>query len=170
MELRGAKTADAPALAALGQKSFCAAFAHLYDPSDLNTFLKSAYDLAGVEREIADPLFQHRLAFDDGRLVGFTKVKLTSSYGAYSDASRPIFLSQLYTDPAMTGQGIGARLIDWVFATAKSVEADAIQLSVWSENFGAQKFYRRYGFNKIADIDFWVGNHRDDEFLMEVKI
>ena len=170
MEHRSATTADTSALAALGRESFCAAFAHLYEPSNLNAFLQSAYDPAIVESEIADPTFQHRLAFDDGRLIGFAKIKLVSPYDQYSDAHRPLFLSQLYTAPDLTGRGIGAMLMDWIFATAKTVQADAIQLSVWSENFAAQKFYQRYDFGKIANIDFMVGNHRDDEFLLEVKL
>jgi ribosomal protein S18 acetylase RimI-like enzyme len=45
-----------------------------------------------------------------------------------------------------------------------------MQLSVYSENLGAQRFYQRYGFEHVADIDFWVGNHRDDEFLYELKL
>ena len=58
----------------------------------------------------------------------------------------------------------------WALDEARAWGADAIQLSVYSENHGAQKFYRRYGFDKVADIDFWVGNHRDDEFLFELRL
>ena len=48
--------------------------------------------------------------------------------------------------------------------------ADEVQLSVWSGNTGAQRFYRRYGFEKVADIDFWVGRQRDDEFLFALVL
>jgi len=41
---------------------------------------------------------------------------------------------------------------------------------VWSENPGAQRFYQRHGFAKIADIDFGVGSHRDDEVLYEKRL
>ena len=47
---------------------------------------------------------------------------------------------------------------------------DAVLLSVYSENFGAQRFYQRYGFGKIADITFQVGDHFDPEFLYELKL
>jgi ribosomal protein S18 acetylase RimI-like enzyme len=93
-----------------------------------------------------------------------------SWYVEHSDAANPIALGQLYTDPTMTGRGIGAALMDWALSLAREDGHDAIQLSVWSENYGAQKFYQRYGFAKIADIDFWVGNHRDDEFLYELRL
>ena len=58
----------------------------------------------------------------------------------------------------------------WALAAARQHGADAVQLSVWAENVRAQAFYARYGFRKIADIDFWVGNHRDDEFLLELRL
>jgi hypothetical protein len=29
----------------------------------------------------------------------------------------------------------------------------------------AERFYRRYGFDKVADITFRVGDHIDPEFL-----
>lgn len=57
-----------------------------------------------------------------------------------------------------------------VLAEARDWSADAMQLSVFSENRGAQRFYRRYGFEHIADIDFWVGGHRDHEFLYELRL
>ena len=55
-------------------------------------------------------------------------------------------------------------------AAVESLGADAVQLSVFSENYGAQRFYQRYGFAHVADIDFWVGNHRDHEFLYELAL
>ena len=74
-------------------------------------------------------------------------------------------LKQLYTDPELTGHGIGASLIDWAMAEARARGADEMQLSVWSGNHGAQKFYARYGFAKVADITFLVGEQVDEEFL-----
>ncbi len=170
MILRPATTEDAPALATLGRESFCAAFAHLYRPEDLNAFLEEAYSESVVAAEIADDCHIHRLAADGTRLLGFVKLRAPSGYMEYSDAANPIALGQLYTDPAHTGAGIGAALMDWSMAEARGRGHDAIQLSVWSENFGAQRFYQRYGFSKIADIDFWVGSHRDDEFLYEKRL
>jgi ribosomal protein S18 acetylase RimI-like enzyme len=83
---------------------------------------------------------------------------------------RPLFLSQLYCAAGQTGRGLGAQLMQWVLDEARRQDADAIQLSVFSENFGAQKFYARHGFAHVADIDFWVGSHRDNEFLYELKL
>ena len=74
-------------------------------------------------------------------------------------------LKQLYTDPDLIGRGHGARLMDWALAEARAWAADEMQLSVYAHNPDAQRFYARYGLNKIADITFKVGDHIDPEFL-----
>lgn len=171
MILRPAFPEDASALAALGRASFVAAFGHLYLDKDLNAFLEQCYGQTAAAGEIADPAHRHCLAVDaDGSLAGFCKLKFPSGYAEHSAAARPIALQQLYTEPARTGKGIGARLMEWALAEASALGADAVQLSVWSENFAAQRFYARHGFAKIADIDFYVGSHRDEEFLLELRL
>lgn len=170
--LRDATAQDAASLGEFGSTAFCAAFAHLYDPADLNAFLGQVHSPAAVAQEIADPAIFHQLAVDpaSGALSGFVKLKYPGGYPGHSDAQRPLTLAQLYCAPQRTGAGIGAALMDWALDQARRLGADAVQLSVWSENYGAQRFYARYGFAHIADIDFWVGNHRDDEFLYELRL
>ena len=170
MILRPASLDDVPALAKLGRESFCAAFGDLYRSEDLDAFLEQVFTEDGVAGEVAGDACIHRLAEDDDGLSGYCKMIVRSEYADHSDAGNPILLAQLYTDPAKTGLGIGAALVDWAIAEAKNRGHDAIQLSVWSENYGAQRFYQRYGFKKVADIDFWVGNHRDDEYLYELRM
>ena len=163
---RPASPADAAALADLGKRAFCAAFAHLYTPADLAAFLSGEHTPAKVAKEIADPGMLVQLAADDdGTLLGFCKLTLQSSLAAHGTAKAPLELKQLYLDPARIGGGIGAALMEWTLDVARQRGADEIQLSVWSGNAGAQRFYARYGFTKIADITFCVGEQVDDECL-----
>ena len=172
MIMRSALPEDTAALAALGRDSFCAAFEHLYDPKDLNAFLETAYAPGVIAKEIDNPAITHCVTEDaaGSGLTAYIKLCNPSEYAEYSDAQNPLGLGQLYTAPQRTGEGLGAALMDWALEQARLGAHDAIQLSVWAENQGAQKFYQRYGFAKIADISFWVGNHRDDEFLYEKRL
>jgi ribosomal protein S18 acetylase RimI-like enzyme len=170
--LRPATVADAPALAALAQEAFIAAFAHLYRPEDLDHFLTTERSEPHYRVKLADPATRTELAFVDGRLAAYCLIAWGTEYDERPEPrpARPMFLSQLYCAGGMTGLGLGATLMDWAFAQAREGSADAIQLSVYSENFGAQRFYQRYGFEKVADIGYWVGEQRDDEFLYEVGL
>jgi ribosomal protein S18 acetylase RimI-like enzyme len=166
MILRDAQPEDAPAIAALGGEAFCAAFAHLYCAEDLDAFLVASHSPAKAAAEIADAAMRVHVAIGDaGELLGFCKLIMACGWPDHARAERAIELKQLYTDPGATGRGIGAALMDWALAQAVAEGAGEMQLSVWSENLGAQRFYTRYGFEKVADIHFMVGQQRDEEFL-----
>ena len=171
MILRLATPDDAPALADLGRRAVTAKFEHLYKPEDFATFLGQAHSDEKVASEIGNPGMRVAVLEENGALVAFCKLVLASTLSeGYSEAARPLELKQLYTDPARIGGGLGKRLMDWALEQAALEGADEVQLTVYSENFDAQRFYHRYGFEKIADIEFWVGNHCDPEFLYARKI
>ena len=110
------------------------------------------------------------LAEADGALAGYALIHWPSEFASESDASRPLALHQLYCAPGQTGRGVGAALMEWALGEARALGRDAVQLSVWSGNIAAQRFYARYGFAKIADIGFMVGTQRDEEFLLERRL
>lgn len=168
MELRPATLDDVPALAVLGRESFTHAFGHLYRPEDLAAFLAEAHDEGLLAREIAGEECRHRLAVGaDGGLVGFIKLRHPSKFGDLSEARDPIELAQLYCAGNATGQGVGAALMAWALGEAEGGGHDAIHLSVYSENFGAQRFYERYGFAHTVDTTFKVGEQIDHELVYE---
>ncbi|KPH59210.1 MULTISPECIES: GNAT family N-acetyltransferase [Novosphingobium] len=165
MNLRPATAEDAAALADLGRRSFVVKFGHMYTPEDLANFLEDSHSEAKVAKEIADPGMRIMLAVEEDRLLGYCKMVLDCGWPEHARGGAVIELKQLYTDPEATGRGIGASLMDWALDLARERAADEVQLSVWSGNEGAQKFYARYGFGKVADIHFMVGEQRDEEFL-----
>lgn len=167
---RAATTADVPALAALGRDSFVDKFGPMYRPEDLAAFLEETHSPEVVAAELANPERRYRLAEADGQLAGYCKLAVPSTLAEHGDAARPIEIKQLYTAPGLTGKGLGAALMDWALAEAREYGADAIQLSVWSGNEGAQRFYARYGFAKAADIEFAVGEQIDHEYLFMLRL
>ncbi len=163
--LRPALPGDAPALAALGRDSFVAKFGAMYRPDDLAAFLAGMHSEAVVAREIANPQARYCLVERDGALAAYCKLGLACGWPQHARGSHVIELKQLYAAPGATGGGIGSALMDWALAEARALGADEIQLSVWSGNTDAQRFYHRYGFAKVADTHFMVGEQRDEEFL-----
>ena len=172
MILRPATSADAADLARFAREAFGAAFAHLYKPEDLASFYAEARTEEKYRTDLSDSSKLAQLAIADGKIAAYALIVLGQHFDERPapQPKRPVFLSQLYCSGETTGQGIGTALMNWAIAEARDWGADAIQLSVFSENFGAQRFYERHGFAKVADIDFWVGNHRDDEFLYELAL
>jgi diamine N-acetyltransferase len=171
---RGAVAGDINTLAKLGRDSFIAAFEHLYSAENLNLFLNDVYSVDAIADDMANPDRLYQVAETDGRMVGYCKLGLTTGFGDDLDDShvgrRAMDLKQLYLAGGNTGSGIGGALMQWALSQGRARGYDDVLLSVWSENYGAQRFYQRYGFTKIADIFFMVGNHRDDEFLYRLAL
>lgn len=169
MEFRSATAADVNALAAFSRKSFTRAFGHLYAAEDLAAFLDEYRAPERFAAMITDSAKVITIAGTGRRLAGYSTLGLGSCFEArpYPQPHAPCILGQLYCEP---GSGIGTALLERAISQARAHGCDAMQLSVYAENFGAQRFYQRNGFAHVADIDFWVGNHRDDEFLYELVL
>lgn len=163
--LRPATPADVPALSQLGIDSFIAKFGHMYRPEDLANFLEEVHSPAAIADELEKTDRVYRLAERQGKLLAYCKVGLTCGFPEYARGTKVVELKQLYTAPDATGGGIGKALMDWAMGVAEERGADEMQISVWSGNEGAQRFYARYGFTKVADITFRVGEQLDEEFL-----
>ncbi|MES2493504.1 MAG: GNAT family N-acetyltransferase [Pseudomonadota bacterium] len=166
--LRSARADDAAALGVLGAAAFVAKFGLLYRPADLSAYLAEAYTPAAVARELADPSRVFCVAVParaESPLRGWCKLGLACGFPQHARGRRVMELKQLYTAADATGQGIGAALMDWAMAEFAARGADEVQISVWSGNHGAQRFYARYGFAKVADVTFRVGEQLDEEFL-----
>ena len=69
---------------------------------------------------------------------------------------RVALLDELYVVPGRRGEGIGTRLIDTLFDTARECEVDLIEINVDVDDVGARRFYERHGF---AAIEPATGEH-----------
>jgi RimJ/RimL family protein N-acetyltransferase len=75
----------------------------------------------------------------------------------------------LYLLATAQGGCLGTRLLvmmlDWLAAQVYS----PLYVGVWSGNLGAQRLYGRFGFDKIGEYDFPVGEHLDREFILRQR-
>jgi diamine N-acetyltransferase len=170
--LRLAVPADAERLSRLARDAFDAAFGDLYPPADLAHFHAHERSVEKYGRALVDSTIRVAVVEDGGELLAYALIVLGGHFPERPapQPQRPVMLSQLYCAGSATGQGLGIALLDWCVAEATGWDADAIQLSVFSGNLGAQRFYRRHGFVHVADIHFWVGQTCDDEYLYERRL
>lgn len=170
MTVRNAGPGDLSALVALSQKTFSDKFGHLYRPEDLAAFLDEAHseDVYRDYLKAADTLV--RVAErENGKLGAYL---LCSPLSLPADGAQPgaVELKRLYVDVPLQGRGLGSRFVDEALTWAREKGAPEIYLSVFSENYGAQRLYTRYGWEKVGEFLFPVGRHEDLEFLMRLKL
>lgn len=162
--IRRATPADAERVADIARRNFTETFGHLYPPEDLAYFLRTSY-IAETQREVLeDPRYAVWLLEDGDETIGHILVGpcgLPHADVREGDGE----IKRLYILQRAHNGGWGAKLMqcamDWLLRDGPRT----LWVGVWSENFGAQRFYARYGFGKVGEYLFPVGATNDHEFI-----
>ena len=164
MSIRQATPADAELLCALSARTFVETFGHLYPPQDLADYLAGAYPLARQRTQLESGNYAAWLLELDGEAVGFAfagPCGLPHPEAGDGDGE----LKRLYVLAAHHNAGWGRQLMDAAMAWLQPRFARQ-WVGVWSENPGAQRFYARYGFERVGQYEFPVGRVRDLEYIL----
>lgn len=160
--------ADIPAMAQLGAETFMATFGHLYKKADADAFLAAVHSIEGISHSMAMPGTAYLLAEESSDLVGFCKIGHLDLPVEPQGIAQELY--QLYVREPYKGTGVAQHLMQWALNTFRTRQVDEVYLSVWSENLRAQRFYQRYGFEKVGEWDFMVGTQADHDFIYRVKL
>ncbi|RPE79483.1 GNAT family N-acetyltransferase [Vulcaniibacterium tengchongense] len=166
MQIRRAGVADAATLSRLASACFTETFGHLYPPEDLHAFLAEAYAVEAWAALLRDPAYATWVLEAPARgAVGYA---LAGPCGLPHPDVRAGDgeLKRLYVLRDFQNGGWGGRLFraaqDWLLAGGPRT----LWIGVWSENFGAQRFYARHGYVRAGQYHFAVGKTRDLEFIL----
>lgn len=165
--IRRAVPGDAAALAMLGAETFTETFGHLYPPEDLRTFLVKSHSQEAWTRLLGDP--RHAVwiaALSDSARVGFISVGACKLPVENCEPAAGE-VQQLYVLARHHNLRLGTRLMEIGLEWLAAQRLMPIYVGVWSENYGAQRFYARYGFSKVGEYGFQVGSTTDREFILK---
>jgi len=165
--LRRATLGDAAALASIGAATFTETFGHLYPPEDLRTYLVGSHSVDAWTRALADPQRAVWLAtLEDSSPIGFLAVgacKLPIENREPTAGE----IQQLYVLATHHNLRLGSRLMELGIEWLETQSMTPLYVGVWSENFGGQRFYGRFGFKKVGEYGFRVGSTVDHEFIFK---
>jgi len=167
--IRRATPDDASTLAELGRVTFIGAFGHLYAPEDLQSFVEDSHSNAAYTRALTNPEYALWLAERDGVAVGYAQAGpcgLPHADVQPGDGE----LKRLYLLRSAQNGGVGVALLQVALDWLEREGPRTLWISVWSENYGAQRFYGRHGFEHAGEYEFIVGEQRDREFIYRRKL
>jgi ribosomal protein S18 acetylase RimI-like enzyme len=117
--------------------------------------------------ETQDPRYFWRMAWDDGKALGYLQCGPVGLPHAEANPARHGELKRIYVDPAAQGRGLGKTLMTVAMDHLAERYGDAPQwIGVWSENRRALALYGAYGFVQVGAYEFPVGRVRDHEFIL----
>ena len=165
MRIRRASAEDAGRVADIARRNFVETFGHLYPPEDLACYLQGHYLLATERAALQDPRCAVWLLEDGDEAVGHVFAgPCTLPHPRVAEGDGEI--KRLYVLARAHNGGWGTQLMqvamDWLLREGPRT----LWVGVWSQNFGAQRFYARHGFVRDGGYKFPVGRTLDDEFIL----
>lgn len=169
--IRPATLDDAKLLTDLSYTTFWDAFAHhpKNAPDDLSYYMRQAFSVEQITRELSDPDAIFLMASIDDKPAGYAKLIIGSIEPGIT-AARPVELSRLYSHQEYLGMGVGQDLMDACFTRALSHEHDVMWLGVWEYNPRAQRFYEKNGFHIVGKHTFLLGADPQTDLLMQKEL
>ena len=169
--VRPATLADAPALSHLATSTFRDAFAHENTPEDMARYVAEAFTPERQAAEITDPtgivlVAESRDGDDaDAQLVGYVHL-VSGPAPAAVQGPAPLELKRLYVGRAWHGQGVAQSLMNAAIDAARARGARTLWLGVWERNPRAVAFYAKYGFARVGEHTFVLGDDAQTDWLL----
>lgn len=84
---------------------------------------------------------------DDGEILGYAMLEvIVKEETDYRHALRYLEVGELGVLEGNKGKGVGTKIMEEVYAFARNLDIDEVQLNMWSFNEKALKFYEKLGF------------------------
>ena len=167
--IRDAETRDLSALSEFSRRTFTETFIDgfkvPYPPEDLATFYQGSFGEAALAKRLAEPNCVFWIAERDGEILALCH--LGPNGLPHPDAKDGEYeLRRLYVSKNAQGLGLGTTLMKQALEWMQARTSGALWIGVWSGNEKAQKLYNAYGFEKVGEYQYPVGNWMDDEFIL----
>ena len=186
--IQEAVAADAEPIAKIGATTFAKSFGYSMPAEHLQAYLTSAYTPTTISKDLANEqnhFFVARLnsarAEENGKVIGFIQMKLGTTEACIPPNVPMCELHRIYVSVDQVGGGIGQLMMErglqWarerllgselleVNEGAKGQKA-GVWLGVWEENVKAERFYRRWGFERVGTHEFTTGDTRQTDWVM----
>jgi ribosomal protein S18 acetylase RimI-like enzyme len=149
--IRHAQKSDIEALSEFAMKTYSEAFGHSFSDADLAAHLQKYLSPGSFSRILDEDVVL--LAEVGNRLVGYVQFGAANAAAAHTQDQE---LRRIYIHPESQNMGYGSALMEAALRHPRLKGAGNIYLDVWEHNPGAQRFYRRYGFEVIGTRRFEV--------------
>ena len=170
--IRDARPEDAPRLAELGTLIFRITYGHAVEPGQLQAYFNEFYSVDAFGADITDPSKDMVVASGSeiGNVVGFALLTAGTSDPCLEHVRNAIELQRIYCHPDIHGRGVGKLLADRVEGLARGRGFDHMWVGVWEENAKAIKIYEKWGYKRIGEHNFKLGEviHLDHIMLKQL--
>ncbi len=169
LSIRQADISDTNIICALGVTTFYEAYYEQDESSDLANYVLESFSRAQIEAEINNTDSTFFIAESNGKAVGYAKLRENSAVDCLKNENA-VELHRIYILERAKGKGVGGRLLNRCFETARAKGYETIWLGVWEENAAAIGFYEKIGFVKVGELQFPYGATVGTNYVLKIGL
>ena len=154
-----------PSIQQIAYSAWAVAYKDILLQPQIDYMLAEFYCNSSLQKQIEEQAHQFILLSDNNITIGF------ASYSLKSELEKSYQLNKIYINPANQGKGSGKILIAYIINQIKNFSSKSLQLNVNRHNEKAISFYKKFGFNIIAEQNISIGNNYFmDDFVMALSL
>lgn len=161
--------ADLETLRQISLLTFREAFAAQNDPGDFETYLRDAFSMERLRREVEHPDTRFFFLYYGESLAGYAKLNAGSAQTELQDPEA-LEIERIYVRKPFQGKGLGSWLLERLRFLGRQEGKMYLWLGVWEENMEAIRFYERHGFVTFGKHPYYIGSDRQMDWMMRLEL
>jgi GNAT superfamily N-acetyltransferase len=148
IQIKACQLSDKYLLSEVAIKAYNDHYLYLWDDGG-KYYVNANFTPQQFEKELSDSNALFYLIYKEEEAVGFLKLNTNKAFQDYTN-QQALELERIYLIKAVTGQGVGSKVMDFVIALAREKQKSIIWLKSMDSSTSVH-FYQQHGFRVVAD-------------------
>lgn len=163
--IKAVNQTDSKILQTISRATFSETFGQDNTEEDLAEYLEKAYNQNQLIDEIQKTNSRFYFIYADQKIAGYLKLNIKDAQ-TEEIVDNALEVERIYVLKQYQGLKLGKQLIKFAMQRAEALNKAGIWLGVWEENEKALHFYQHYGFQKISEHVFQLGQDKQTDFIL----
>jgi len=162
-------TSEIIKLQEIGKKTFLETFSSDNSQENMDKYLKEKFSSEKLYEELNNKKSEFYFAVLQNKVIGYLKINFGDSQTELQ-SKKMLEIERIYVLKAFHGKKTGQILYQKVLDIAKEKKAKYLWLGVLEKNYRAINFYKKKGFIPFDKHIFILGNDKQTDIMMKVKV
>ncbi len=156
---------DLQELQEISYETFNETFKHQNSPENMDAYLKKAFTLKQLEKELSNSSSQFFFVYFQNEVAGYLKVNINDAQSE-DMGDESLEIERIYIKKKFQKHGLGKYLLNIAIESAMKRNKKKIWLGVWERNENAIAFYKKMGFVQSGSHSFYMGDEEQTDIIM----
>ncbi|MCI1590485.1 GNAT family N-acetyltransferase [Heyndrickxia oleronia] len=156
---------DLQELQEISYETFNETFKHQNSPENMDAYLKKAFTLKQLEKELSNSSSQFFFVYFQNEVAGYLKVNINDAQSE-NMGDESLEIERIYIKKKFQKHGLGKYLLNIAIESGMKRNKKKIWLGVWEKNENAIAFYKKMGFVQSGSHSFYMGDEEQTDIIM----